>query len=83
MQPVGGEEEEGKREWDLLLTCLHHPLPHLAAQQEQLQHPGPPRAAPGIKGLWGAKWGCPLCLPYFAINKESLKKILEEVWEVQ
>lgn len=54
MPPVVGEEE-GKRDWDLLPTCLQLPILHLAAQQEQLQHPGPPRAAPGIKGLWGAK----------------------------
>lgn len=36
MPPVGGEEE-GKWEWDLLPTCLQHPILHLAAQQEQLQ----------------------------------------------
>lgn len=33
---------------------VQHPILHLAAQQEQLQHPDPPRAAPGVQGLWGA-----------------------------
>lgn len=54
MLPVGGEEK-GKWEWDLLPTCLQLPILHLAAQQEQLQHPGPPKAAPGTKEHWGAK----------------------------
>lgn len=45
MLPAGGEEEEGKQEWDLLLTCLLHPILHLAPQQEQLQHPGPPQSS--------------------------------------